>query len=178
MIVGENLGFYQSILASKLMEWYLEFDLRSLGKNSIQYSKIFIENTPIPEPDDILIQQFNDKSDLILQKDKQLQEKKSKFLSRINDNFEIEKISKKLDVFYDYDFKTFVAEISKAYKTDGLTRRFTLEQQDEWEEYFNSYKNEINQLQTEINTTDKEIDQMVYELYGLSEEEIEIVEEV
>lgn len=31
-------------------------------------------------------------------------------------------------------------------------------------------------LQQEINHTDKEIDKMVYELYGLTEEEIRIVE--
>ncbi|MCD6564828.1 MAG: hypothetical protein J7K53_02690 [Bacteroidales bacterium] len=52
-----------------------------------------------------------------------------------------------------------------------------LGKQDEWEEYFTTYKNEIDQLQDEINTTDKEIDQMVYELYGLTEDEIKIVEE-
>jgi len=46
----------------------------------------------------------------------------------------------------------------------------------EWEEFFNKYKTEINTLQTEIDKTDQEIDQMVYELYGLTEEEIEIVE--
>lgn len=32
-------------------------------------------------------------------------------------------------------------------------------------------------LKKEIDKTDKEIDQMVYELYGLTEEEIKIVEE-
>ena len=32
-------------------------------------------------------------------------------------------------------------------------------------------------LKKEIDKTDKEIDQMVYELYGLTEEEINIVEE-
>lgn len=31
-------------------------------------------------------------------------------------------------------------------------------------------------LKAEIDQTDKEIDQMVYELYGLTEEEIKIVE--
>jgi hypothetical protein len=31
-------------------------------------------------------------------------------------------------------------------------------------------------LKTQIDTTDKEIDKMVYELYGLTKEEIEIVE--
>lgn len=47
---------------------------------------------------------------------------------------------------------------------------------DEREEYFNSYKSEINQHQSEIEKTDKEIDQMVYEFYGLTEGEIKIVE--
>lgn len=48
--------------------------------------------------------------------------------------------------------------------------------QDEWEEYFNSLKSEISQLQFEIKKTDKVIDQMVYELYDLTEEEIKIIE--
>jgi len=37
-------------------------------------------------------------------------------------------------------------------------------------------KTEAQILKTEIDKTDKEIDQMVYELYGLSEDEIKIVE--
>ena len=55
--------------------------------------------------------------------------------------------------------------------------KLSLVQQDEWEEYFSSYKSKINQLQTEIKSTDKTIDEMVYELYELTEEEIKIVEE-
>ena len=43
-------------------------------------------------------------------------------------------------------------------------------------EYFNSQKEIVKKLKTAINKTDKEIDQMVYELYGLTKEEIEIVE--
>ncbi|MEA1973817.1 MAG: hypothetical protein U9N34_11075, partial [Candidatus Cloacimonadota bacterium] len=54
--------------------------------------------------------------------------------------------------------------------------KLTLSQQDEWEEYFENYKNEITELQKKIDKTDKEIDNMVYELYGLTKEEIEIVE--
>jgi hypothetical protein len=52
----------------------------------------------------------------------------------------------------------------------------SLKDQDEWEEYFNQYKSQINNLQTQISQTDNEIDQMVYRLYDLTEEEIEIVE--
>ena len=53
----------------------------------------------------------------------------------------------------------------------------SLLQQDEWEEYFMTYKKEINALQSQISITDNEIDQLVYQLYGLTEDEIKIVEE-
>jgi type II restriction/modification system DNA methylase subunit YeeA len=39
------------------------------------------------------------------------------------------------------------------------------------------YKPGINPLQSQIDKMDKEIDQLVYQLYGLTEEEIKIVEE-
>ncbi len=80
------------------------------------------------------------------------------------------KLSKKLQSFYDYDFATFLKELKKK------KIKLKLSEQDEWEDYFNDYKTAINQLQAEINKTDKEIDRMVYELYSLTDEEIKIVE--
>lgn len=47
----------------------------------------------------------------------------------------------------------------------------------EWMEVFGSKKVEAQILKAEIEKTDKEIDQPVYALYGLMEEEIAIVEE-
>jgi hypothetical protein len=52
---------------------------------------------------------------------------------------------------------------------------FGLKEQDEWEEYFEGYKKEILELKSEIDVCDGEIDEMVFELYGLSEEEKEVV---
>ena len=43
-------------------------------------------------------------------------------------------------------------------------------------QYFNEQKQKAQALKAEIDKTDKAIDQMVYELYGLTEEEIAIVE--
>jgi hypothetical protein len=48
MITGEHLAFLNGVLSSTLIEWYLESELRSLGKNSIQYSKQYMENVPLP----------------------------------------------------------------------------------------------------------------------------------
>ncbi|MEO9887670.1 MAG: hypothetical protein ABJR05_08320 [Balneola sp.] len=43
-------------------------------------------------------------------------------------------------------------------------------------EYFNQQKAQADDLKSQITQTDKEIDGMVYELYGLSEEEVRVVE--
>ena len=117
-------------------------------------------------------QPFIQSVNMILGLNKKFLKNKIKFLNRMQDNFEIEKMSKKLNAFYDFDFKTFVAELKK--KKINLS----LVQQDEWEEYFTTYKTQINQLQAEIQQTDNEIDQMVYKLYDLTKEEIDIVEGV
>ncbi len=53
----------------------------------------------------------------------------------------------------------------------------SLTEQDEWEDYFNDYKEELTELQQKTDETDKAIDQMVYQLYVLTPEEIKIVEE-
>jgi hypothetical protein len=43
-------------------------------------------------------------------------------------------------------------------------------------EFFNTKAKECQSLQTQISVLDKEIDQMVYHLYGLTEDEIVVVE--
>jgi hypothetical protein len=46
----------------------------------------------------------------------------------------------------------------------------------DWMEVFETKKVEVLKLKAEIDKTVNEIDQMVYELYGLNKEEIQIVE--
>lgn len=43
-------------------------------------------------------------------------------------------------------------------------------------DFFETEKQKVNTIQAEIEATDKQIDQMVYNLYELTPEEIEIVE--
>ncbi len=51
------------------------------------------------------------------------------------------------------------------------------QQQAEWMQYFNEQKLKAETLKAEIDKTDRQIDAMVFELYGLTDEEIKIVEE-
>ncbi len=159
------------LINSSLLTYYHKYKFLDLEKKLFQ--KILITNCrqfPIKIISKPKQQPFINKADLMLDLNKQKQEKINKFLHRLETNFEIPKFSKKIKLFYEYDFKTFVKELKKK------KVKLSLSQQDEWEEYFENYRKEILELQKQIDKTDKEIDQMVYKLYDLTKEEIEIVE--
>jgi predicted transcriptional regulator len=105
----------------------------------------------------------------MLSLNKELQEKRSRFLRRLTENFEGVKITTALLSFDQMEFKAFVAELKKQ------KIKLSLIQQDEWEDYFNQYREACNQLSAQITQTDNEIDQRVFDLYGLTQEEREIV---
>ena len=92
-----------------------------------------------------------------------------RFLRRLSENFEGIKITAALQTFDQLDFKGFVAELKKQ------KIKLTLVQQDEWEDYFNQYRQACQELSEQIKATDNEIDNKVFDLYGLTPEEREIV---
>ncbi len=160
-----------TFINSKLTTFYYNFYYQStkIGGGYIDLKGSQIKNFAI------FNQKYNqtpfiEKADKMLDLNKELHTKSEKFIKRIKSNLEIEKLSNKLIKFYDFDFKTFISELKKK------KIQLTFKKQDEWEEYFDSYKTEINELQSQINQTDNEIDKMVYELYELTDEEINIIE--
>jgi len=162
--------FLLGILNSKL-GWFLISNSCTEIQGGYQLIYDYFKNIPIPlevESDK------KEKLELLVKKivlvNQSLQTKANRFIKRLQSSFEIEKISKKLETFYQYDFKTFVKELKKKKVTLSLV------EQDEWEEYFEAYQKELLDLEAQINTTDREIDLMVYKLYGLSDGEIGIVE--
>ena len=99
----------------------------------------------------------------------QLQEKRTRFLRRLNENFEGIKITTALQTFDQLDFRGFVSELKKQ------KIKLSLVEQDEWEDYFNQYRQACQELSEQIKATDNEIDNKVFDLYGLTQEEREIV---
>lgn len=98
-----------------------------------------------------------------------------KLIKYLKSQFKIEKLTTKLQNWHELTFGEFIQELNKAIKTVGGTPLTKLQEM-EWMEVFETKKAEAQTLKAEIEKTDKEIDKMVYELYGLSEEEIKIVE--
>jgi len=99
----------------------------------------------------------------------------NKFTTYIQSQFNIASLTNKLKNWHELTFAAFINELNKAIKTVGGTPLTKLQEM-EWMEVFETKKTEAQTLKAEIDKTDKEIDKMVYELYGLSEEEIKIVE--
>lgn len=165
-----NIKYILCLLNSSLINWFYGTYFTNESVLTVNISKEYLSKIPIAECNKSDHNTLVSLADLMINNEKQVEFISLRFLSRIQSNSTIDKISNKLKEFYNYDFKTFLSELKKKKIT------LTLKQQDEWEQYFNEYKTEINKLQQQISQTDNEIDQLVYKLYGLTAEEIKIVE--
>tara|TARA_R110001592_G_scaffold4456_1_gene25152 strand:- start:2898 stop:6095 length:3198 start_codon:yes stop_codon:yes gene_type:complete len=111
-------------------------------------------------------QLINNNKEILLQK---------RFVSYIQTQFKLENITSKIQNWYDLDFGDFIKELNKVIKKSGGEKLSKMDEMD-WMEVFETKKADAQNLKAEINKTDKEIDSMVYELYELTDEEIQIVE--
>ena len=129
----------------------------------------YLKPFPLPEiPDNA--EMFIEKADKMLFLNKNLQELSQKFQRLLTRKFELEKLTTKLQDWYLLKFSEFVKELKK------LKIKLSLKEEIEWEEIFLEKKEEAEKVKNEIELIDKEINEMVYELYGLSEEEVRVVE--
>lgn len=166
-----NVRYILALLNSKLLNYIYQSIAQEKGRLFAEVKKVYLGKLPIKDCELTKQKEFVVKTNLIIDGNIQLSLKRSKFLRILKTNFEGIKITGALQVFDEKEFSDFISELKKQKIT--LTPR----QQGEWEEYFNDYKKLCNELSTQISSTDREIDKMVYELYGLTDEEIAIVED-
>ena len=105
----------------------------------------------------------------MLELNKSVSGQSQKFIELLKANFIFEPTTK-LKKWYTLEFIDVLAELEKG------GAKIPAKKQSEWLELFKQEKEKIKHAQAEIKRTDKEIDQMVYELYNLTPEEIAIVE--
>ena len=166
-----KLKYILVLINSTLLGWY--HNKTSPKANKGLFPKILVNdvrNLPVKEISLEAQKPFIEKADKMLSLNKELQEKVSSFQRLLTRKFELEKLSTKLQDWYLLEFSEFIKELKK------LKIKLSLKEEIEWEEIFIEKKEEVEKVKNEIEITDKEIDGMVYELYGLSEEEIRVVE--
>lgn len=167
-----SLKYILAIINSKPATYFYRCLHDIKGKVFAKISLDDLSNFPIPsitEANKNVVQEMELLADTMLSLNSQLQEKRSRFLRRLTENMEGVKITTALQAFDQLDFTGFVAELKKQ------KIKLSLVQQDEWEDYFNQYAQVCKQLAEDIQTTDQEIDNRVFDLYGLTPDERQIV---
>jgi hypothetical protein len=181
-ITNENNNIYNAkyllaLFASKLISYYFK---NKANEFDALFPKIKIgefKNLPVYKSSVEKQKPLIDKVDLMIGFTKELQTINNKFIQYFISKYNIEKISNKLQVWFNLEFSEFIKEINKSIK---VAKGVPLTKKDEfdWIDLFEENKQKALGLKSKIDATDIEIDQMVYKLYDLTEEEIKIVENI
>ena len=96
----------------------------------------------------------------------ELYELSKRFQRQIQRKFNLEKLSNKMQDWYLHDYAIFIKELAK--------KKISLSPKDEseWENYFLEESKNAIILKDKIEVSNKELDHLVYNLYGLAPEEI------
>jgi len=162
--------FLLGILNSKLISFlYLNSSSIATKDDFRQTTLAELRNLPIPKCSIEMQKPIIIKSDSMLFYINELNEIKKKFLKYLISDFKLEEPSNKLKNWVEFNWKEIELELIK------FNRRVRGQDKEEWIERFERFKAKAEIIQATIKATDEEIDEMVFELYGLSKEEIEIV---
>lgn len=115
---------------------------------------------------------FIELTDIMLLKNKDLQEIQKDFSNYFKSKFEMEKLTEKLTDWYLLSDNDFMNELKKKKVLDTIS----LEKQYELSKLFNKEKKSALVAYEIIQKTDKEIDILVYRLYDLTYDEVKIVD--
>ncbi len=160
---------FLTLLNSQLFWFYITKTSSEFSGGYYAYTNLFLEPFPLPKLPETA-DDFSQKADLMLSLNQQLQELISKFIRTLQRKFEIDKLSKKLENWHELTYAEFIKELAKK------KIKMSLGDEAEWEEYFLAEQTKARQLIAEIERIDREIDQMVYKLYDLTDDEIAIIE--
>lgn len=180
-----NLNYALGVLNSKLTDFYYWTMNPERGEAMAEVKAFHLGLLILPIASIDTQQSLEVLVNKMLEKNVLFNGRKSELIKYLMSTFVLQKTSKKLQNWHELEFSDFIKELNKAIKAtnkqragEGLEAVPTLSKLDEmeWMEVFETKKAEALALKAEIDKTDREIDQMVYQLYGLTDEEIAIVE--
>ena len=164
-----------AFLNSTISFFFLKNNCTTLQGGYWDFRRPFVEKIPIHLNLSSVENQLEELgSKQLTDNNKEMHLQKS-FVRYFQTQYKLENISSKLQNWHELKFEDFIKEVNKSIKKSNGNElddkaKFGLMQ------LFDEQKIKVEKLKAEIDKTDKEIDQMVYKLYKLTKEEIEIVE--
>lgn len=166
-----NLKYILCILNSSLMHYIYSNLVPDEGRVFSEVKIVNLKKLPILTNSIEKQQPLIKMADKMLKYNNNLQNEVKNFKHWIQKEFGVDKLSKKLDKYYELSEEEFIDELRKK-KVDTKSRK----NREYLEREFNESLKIVNPLLQKIKETDDEIDRMVYDLYGLTEDEIRIIE--
>ncbi|MFH1585980.1 MAG: DNA methyltransferase [archaeon] len=156
-----------AIANSNFMNWFVYRFVFAKAIRSFQFSRDVAKKIPIPKISLPEQKPFIEKAELMLKLNKEFYERKNKFLKLMKHEYKLDKLSNKLKKFHELNFDEFVKE---------LKIKLNIDKKAELLDFFEKNKKEIKEISEKIEKTDEEINDMVYDLYGITAKEKEIIE--
>jgi type I restriction-modification system DNA methylase subunit len=162
-----RLKYILCLLNSRLINlWYKYFD------TDIEIKLFSVKQVPtplIPDEDQVC---FVEKAEAIMELRVRLNQIVDDFIRMVSVlDPEISR-SRKLERWYEYDFSSLLKELSSY----GI--KYSLSEQMEWLSLFEIEKKRVLEITQKVKLIDREVDQMVYKLFGLTDSEIVFVESI
>jgi type I restriction-modification system DNA methylase subunit len=171
-----NTGFYElGLLQSKLYWWLITAMCPYVRGQYYELRVQYMETLPIPNASESQKQSIAKIAENCQTIAEQRYQKQEAVRRRIPDLCPPEReatLNTKLKNWWQLSFAEFRAEIKKIFKQD-----IPLAERNDWEQWLNSEGAEIEKLSAQLTKLEKELNDKVYALFGLTATEIKLVEE-
>lgn len=163
---GYSFEYILCLLNSKLINvWFKKMYPAGLHIKTNQ-----LEQIPIPFIDIENQNQYIYLANTLLELKSRLQDEKDSFFQLLCKNIGVVKISGTISKFEQMNFSEFTTELHKQKK------QFSDKELNKWEQCFNQYSEICHMLSKEIEITENRINILVYHLYGLTYDEVLVVD--
>ena len=171
--VGCNFDYRYliAILNSKITWFFLQNTGTTLRGGYFRFKTSYLKSFRFPTATSEQQQSLANKSEQIIELNKQLHEGIDSALELIKSEYQPKKISQNLEKFYTLGIHPFLEELEKQ------KVKLSLNQKEELIEWYKDKSDYLNKIKTQIDELDNKINQEVYKLYKLTDEEIKIIEE-
>ena len=165
-----ELNYVLGCINSKITCWYFkninnEFDTLFPQIKINQFKQLPIPNISLNQQ-----QSIKEKVGKIILLNKDLNETNKKAIELIKLEYKPQKITQKLEAFYSLGLNPFLDELQKQ------RVQLNLSQKEDLISWYKSKSKLLNGIKAQIEDLDNEIDKEIYALYGLTDDEIKIIE--
>ena len=162
--------FLLAILNSKLVWYFLTNICVVRSGGYIEVKPQYFEQIPIPEISEEMQTELDKLTWMVIDFTSETQRLSNKFIKLMISKFDNINITKKLEKWYELTFVNFQKELKKQ------KIKLSLAEESDWIVFFEQQIKAFSEVADSISLIEKEIDQIVYKLYELTEDEIEIIE--